>query len=347
MASRAQPIAIPRRIVRSLSWPAALDLAPGVALASTIAAAARFASDNNGGPPMVYALALGLSLGFVAAEPRCRAGLAWSANSIMRFGVALLGLQLSVSDLVALGPLTAVLIAGCVMLAILIGTGVGKLLKLPTDVALLGACATAICGATAAMAIITVLPRRQELERSMCMIIGTIAMFSTVAMLCYPAGLTWLGFDHRAIGFMLGATIHDVAQVVSSGYSVSDEAGAAATIVKLMRVACLLPAVLVIGLIYRKRHLADAAERPALLPWFMILFVALMAINSAGYVPAPAVEAGKQISRWCLLVAIAALGVRTSTRELAAEGSRPVIMLLGQATLLIGLAFGAVEIMRR
>lgn len=348
MASQAQPIAIRRRLSWPLGWPAALDLAPGVALASTIAAAARFASDNNGGPPMVYALALGLSLGFIAAEPKCRAGLAWSANSIMRFGVALLGLQLSLSDLIALGPMTAVLIAGCVALAILIGTGIGKLLRLKTEVALLGACATAICGATAAMAIISVLPRRETLERPMCMIIATIAMFSTVAMLCYPAVLAALGFSDRMTGFVLGATIHDVAQVVSAGYAVSDEAGGTATIVKLMRVACLLPAIFAIGLIYRKQHGAEApGKRPALLPGFMILFVGLMAINSAGLVPEPAIETGKHVSRWCLLVAIAALGVRTSTRELAAEGPRPVLMLLGQAVVLVGLAFGAVGIMMR
>jgi uncharacterized integral membrane protein (TIGR00698 family) len=331
----------PLRAPLARAWALASTFGPGLILAAVIATAARFAADHSGGPPMVYALALGLSLGVMADESRCQPGLDIAARSVMRCGIILMGLQFSVGDLIALGPAVLLAIIALVATIVLAGIGVGRAFGLKSDAALLTACATAICGATATLAIGSVLPRRPELERLKGVIIATIALFSTVAMVAGPAVLSLMGLSDRAIGFVLGATIADVAQVISAGFSVSDEAGRMATLVKLVRVSCLLPTVILVGLAFRKHHLLEGASKPAVVPGFMVGFAALVAINSLGVVPPAMAQGATDVSRWCLLAAIAAVGVQTSMRDMALAGLKPFWTLLGLVLLLAGLAFGA------
>jgi uncharacterized integral membrane protein (TIGR00698 family) len=157
-------------------------------------------------------------------------------------------------------------------------------------------------------------------------------------MVLYPVLAAAVGFDEHTTGIFVGATIHDVAQVVGAGYSVSTVAGDTATIVKLFRVAMLLPVVLVISfLLQRSGDAATAAgaQRPPLLPMFLVVFAALVVVNSLGWLP-PAVESGMQgASRWCLVLAIAALGTRTSLGDLVQVGWRPVAIVVGE-TIFVG-----------
>jgi uncharacterized integral membrane protein (TIGR00698 family) len=146
-----------------------------------------------------------------------------------------------------------------------------------------------------------------------------------------------VGFDPHTAGIFLGATIHDVAQVVGAGYSVSNEAGDTATIVKLFRVALLLPVVLVISfLLQRSGATATDGRRPPLLPLFLLGFATLVVVNSLGGLPLAAATVLQEASRWCLVLAIAALGTRTSLGDLARVGWRPVAIIVGE-TLFVGL----------
>jgi uncharacterized membrane protein YadS len=130
-----------------------------------------------------------------------------------------------------------------------------------------------------------------------------------------------------------------VAQVVGAGYSLSAQTGDIATLVKLMRVAMLLP-VIVLATLFTRNGSADAAggERPPLLPWFAVAFAVLVAINSTGWVP-PAVQGtGNDLSRWCLVGAIAGIGMKTHLKELATVGIKPVLLMVGETLFLAGLA---------
>jgi uncharacterized membrane protein YadS len=160
-----------------------------------------------------------------------------------------------------------------------------------------------------------------------------VTSLSTVAMVSYPSFAGLLGFDDVATGVFIGSTIHDVAQVVGAGYLRSVATGDAATVVKLFRVMLLVPVVMLIAVSVRRR-LESSAPRPPLVPFFLIVFIALLAVNSFGWVPPAAGEAIGHVSRWCLVVAIAALGVKTSLQQFAALGWRPMALMVGETAFL-------------
>jgi uncharacterized membrane protein YadS len=148
-----------------------------------------------------------------------------------------------------------------------------------------------------------------------------------------------LGLEAQDAGIFLGGTIHDVAQVVGAGYAVSTQTGDAATLVKLLRVAMLLPVIVVAVMVTRKvTHAAgpDAAAgpRPPLLPWFAVAFALLVAINSTGLVPSALQSIGNDTSRWFLVAAIAAIGMKTQLKELVAVGFKPVALMIGETVFL-------------
>ena len=169
------------------------------------------------------------------------------------------------------------------------------------------------------------------------MTVVAVTTLSTIAMVVYPLLAAAVGLDPHTTGIFLGATIHDVAQVVGAGYSVSNEAGDTATIVKLFRVALLLPVVLVISFLLQRSGAAAAdGRRPPLLPLFLVGFATLVLVNSLGGLPVAVATVLQEASRWCLVLAIAALGTRTSLGDLARVGWRPVAIIVGE-TLFVGL----------
>ena len=165
---------------------------------------------------------------------------------------------------------------------------------------------------------------------------------STIAMILYPAISNLFGFDDHHAGVFIGATIHDVAQVVGAGYAISPEAGDTATVVKLMRVAMLLPVILCIGIWARSHGDHGEGGRPPLLPWFVTAFAALVVFNSLVPIPEFVREAGNTASRWCLVAAIAALGVKTHFREIVDIGWKPVVLMIVETLFIAGLALLAI-----
>jgi uncharacterized membrane protein YadS len=150
-----------------------------------------------------------------------------------------------------------------------------------------------------------------------------------------------IGLADADAGVFLGGTIHDVAQVVGAGYLISPEAGEVSTFVKLMRVAMLVPAVLCFTLLFRG-HAGSGRAGTLTLPGFLVVFVLLVLVNSLGLVPAPLSTAASDLSRWCLVAAIAALGIKTSLQKLAVVGWRPVALMVGETLFLAALVLGAI-----
>ncbi|MDX2410569.1 MAG: putative sulfate exporter family transporter, partial [Woeseiaceae bacterium] len=137
--------------------------------------------------------------------------------------------------------------------------------------------------------------------------------------------------------------IHDVAQVVGAGYMISDQTGEISTLVKLIRVACLVPVVITISLIMHRRRSPESRNEP-LLPWFLVAFVALVIVNSLGWVPQQAHEMLTPVSSWCLLTAVAALGVKTSLKALADVGPAPIGVMLIQTVFLAAFVIGGIKL---
>ena len=217
----------------------------GLLLACVIAAAAMFLSEHYGAPAMLFALLIGMAFHFLSDDLTFAPGFNFSAKTLLRFGVGLLGLRLSIGDVesMVLGAVAAVV--GFVMATLAFGAFLSFLFGRRLAFGLLAGGSVAICGASAALAIASVLPPRSDREQDTLFVVIGVTALSTIAMIAYPVVFRALGMSDLESGFLIGATIHDVAQVVGAGYSVSEEAGVIATFVKTVRVA-LSPVVIIV-----------------------------------------------------------------------------------------------------
>ena len=309
---------------------------PGLLLSVVIATAAAFVASNRGGPTLLYALLLGLALNPVARESKAAAGVDVAARTVLRAGVALLGVRITLEQVGALGWRGAAFIVACVAVTIAFGALAARVFGVSRRLGILTGGATAICGASAAMAIASVLPRSESSDRDLVFTIAGVTILSTVAMIAYPVIVHAAGLEPRQAGLFLGATIHDVAQVVGAGYSMSHEVGDFAVLSKLLRVAMLLPVCVGLSLLVRHRFKhVEARSGESLVPKFLIAFVALVVAGSIGLIPASAKAALSDVSGGCLVVAIAGVGLKTSALELKKVGARAFALLCVEATFLV------------
>jgi uncharacterized integral membrane protein (TIGR00698 family) len=280
---------------------------------------------------MLMGLLLGMAFHFLNETPRVGPGLELVAVKALRLGVALLGLRLTVADVASLGWTPVLLVVCAVLATLLFGVVLGRLLGCERQLGVLTGGSVAICGASAAMAISSVLPKGPDTQRQTLFTIIGVTSLSTIAMVLYPIIGDVLQFNDQEMGIFIGATIHDVAQVVGAGYSVSPTTGDLGTFIKLLRVAMLVPVVLVIGIIFRNKvsAAADREKAPAF-PLFLIGFIVLFAINSTGLIPGDVIQPVANLAPALLLVAIAALGIRTSMQEVMTIGLKPVLLIVGE-----------------
>lgn len=313
---------------------------PGVMTATAIALAASFIAEHRGGPQLLYALLFGMAFNFAAEGAKVKEGIDFAGRHLLRFGIALLGARITFEQVAELGPLVLVLVPAGMAVTILLSGWLGRRFGFTRAEGLLAGGAVAICGASAALALSAVLPRTPQSQRFTLLTVVGVTTLSTVAMIIYPSIGGALGLDPSAMGVFLGGTIHDVAQVAASGYMISPEVGDAAIVVKLLRVAMLVPTVVIYSLMFRNADVA-AGPRPPLLPGFLVAFVVLAVINSLGLLPSVAIGAATDISRWCLVIAIAALGIKTSFKQLAELGWPPVALLVINTMVLAAVVLGA------
>ncbi|HWE99471.1 MAG TPA: putative sulfate exporter family transporter [Caulobacteraceae bacterium] len=316
----------------------------GLLVAGTIALAATWLSSQyKNAPVMLFALLLGMAFHFLHEEGRCVAGIEFASKSVLRLGVALLGARVTFAQIVNLGALPISVVVIGVATTITLGFLAAGPLRQSRTFGVLSGGAVAICGASAALAIATVLPRHKDSERDTILAVVTVTALSTLAMILYPLGATALGMTHVQAGIFLGGTIHDVAQVVGAGYTISPQTGDIATYVKLLRVTLLLPVVFAIAFV-TSRQAGSAVRARAPLPWFLVAFAILVVLGSLGLVSKPMVGVANDVSRWCLVTAIAALGMKTSFKALVEVGWRPVVLMVVETAWIFGLVLGAVLI---
>jgi uncharacterized integral membrane protein (TIGR00698 family) len=329
-------------------------LIPGVALAAAVAVIAVLGEALmrrvTGGftlPALVIALLIGMALAAPARRVAFTPGLVWCVKTLLRLAIAILGLRISLADIIGLGPSTVVIVIGAMTLTIASSIWLSARLGLGASFGALAGAANAVCGASAALATSTVVPAYERKGADVAFAVIAANAVSTLAMLIYPLIAVALGYDPKATGIFLGATIHDVAQVVGAGYAVSEPVGNTGVIVKLFRVFLLLPVVLGIGWwLAAGGARTGAAKVPV--PMFAIMFLVLCIVNTAAtampavapvYVPAKAVL--DVAATWGLLLAIAALGAGTSVAELRYINWRhAAVFLAATATILLVIAAG-------
>ncbi|MEL7548011.1 MAG: putative sulfate exporter family transporter [Pseudomonadota bacterium] len=316
---------------------------PGIALFAIVTLSVFLIERQFGGPVILYALIAGMLIAPIATNSTFGRGTEFTASEILKIGIILLGARVTLVDLAGLGWQTAALVVAGVAFTLSVGWWIGRKLNLSSTHAMISASAVAICGASAALAVCAVLPKDRDREQNTVVTVLAVTALSTFAMVLYPVIAGVLGFDSQEAGVFIGVTIHNVAQVIGAGFLVSGEAAETATIVKLMRVACLVPAVVVISMLFARSNATQGgAKTPPMLPMFLIGFVVVMLINSAGLIPSNTTAIMATASHWALVMSVAALGAKTSFAQMAKVGPRCFAAMIAQTVALA--IFAAVAI---
>ena len=302
-------------------------LFPGLALCGVAAAAAAWLSEHYGFPLILLGLLVGLALNFISHDVKNHAGLDFASRTCLRWGIVVLGLQVTWAQISALGaaPFAALgVVMGATFAAGLLGA---KLSGQSRFAGILAGGATAICGASAALALYGVIGKDRLSQAQFALTLVGVSLASAFAMSVYPALAGELGLSDGQAGFLIGASIHDVAQAIGGGYAFSDPAGNYATIVKLARVATLAPLVALTSLAIGPS--GDAAGQPLwrrlALPWFIIAFLGVVVVNSLVTLPQPLVHGGLIASKSLLLLAVTATAMRSRMDLLLGMGWRAAV----------------------
>jgi uncharacterized integral membrane protein (TIGR00698 family) len=314
-----------------IPWPLP-GILPGLALTSTVTLAAfglRQLPGMTTFSPMVIAIVIGIAIRNIVGTPTWAGpGVTFSLRRVLRVAIILLGLQLTASQVIAVGGRDFGIIATTLLATFAFTVGMGRLLGVEPRLAQLIAAGTSICGASAIIATNTVTGARDE---DVAYAIACVTVFGTVAMFGYPMLPHLLHLNPQQFGLWSGASIHEIAQVVAAAFQNGQRAGEFGTITKLSRVMLLAPTVIVLGLMQRGdsgRTGSGAGSAPARppMPWFVLGFVVLVGVNSLVAIPTEARTWIVAATTCMLSVALAAMGLETDIRKLAAEGYRPAVL---------------------
>lgn len=311
-----------------------LQLLPGLALTFGIAAVAFVVRDGIGIAalsPLILSIVLGMAIRNTIGSPAAaRPGVIFSLKRILRFAIVLLGLQLTVMQIVEVGGTGVAIIVATLALTFLFTKWVGRMIGVDRKLAELIAAGTSVCGASAVIAANTVTRGSDE---DVAYAVACVTVFGSLSMILFPMLAGPLALDPSAYGLWVGATIHEVAQVVAAAFQGGDVAGQYGTIAKLSRVVLLAPLILALGL-FAARKAPEARGGGAPVPWFVFGFLALVVFNSLVEIPAE-IHAGLVVATAFLLsVALAAMGLETDIGRLKAKGLKP-LMLGGASWLFI------------
>jgi uncharacterized integral membrane protein (TIGR00698 family) len=322
---------------------------PGVLL-SIIVALSAFALRAIPGvgflSPMILAVIVGAAMrNSGAVPPAAQAGLRFALRRILRIAIILLGLQLTLGQVAAVGASGVAIIAVTLVSTFAFTIVGGRILKVDRRLSALIAAGTSICGASAVIAANTVTRAPDE---DAAYAVACVTVFGSLSMVIYPLLLPFLPFGEHSYGLWTGASIHEIAQVVAAAFQGGADAGHFGTVAKLSRVMLLAPLVLAMGwFMARTRGNDECADSRAVpVPWFVFGFVALVGVNSIVVIDPDLKRLLIQVTTFLLTIALAAMGLETDASKLRARGLRP--LLLGSAAwifisvlsfLLIAMAF--------
>ena len=323
-----------------------LPLLPGLAVAFVVAVVGFLVHRSVAVvSPHVVAVALGIiGATFGVVDEVFRPGLRFAAKKVLRAGIVLLGFRLSLGELGQLGPRALVAVV-VVVTATFFGTQwLARRLGLSRSLGLLMATGYSICGASA---IAAVEPFAEATEEEVAYSIALVTICGTLAIALLPALGTLLGLSDSQFGAWVGASVHDVGQVVAAASTHGETSLKLATLVKLTRVALLAPLLAGVALATRRRSGAsavDGAKRPPLLPLFIVLFLVAVLIRSADVLSMSSLGHLKDAETILLAMGLLGLGSNVNLRKLRAVGGRPLALGLGSWALVAVVSLAAVKL---
>lgn len=346
---------------------------PGLYLAIGVAIVARYLHSLIPDAAMARAVSEAIIAVFVGLHirnaihfsPRFEPGVKFALQRILRLGIILLGLRLSLQDVARTGISALLLIVLCMAFALTLAYIAGRLLHIPGRLAALIGLGTAVCGNTAIIAAAPVIEARDE---DVSFAVATITFFGTLAVLFYPIIGYFGGMAERTFGLWVGTAVNDTSQVIAAGAAFSDRARDIATVVKLTRNTLMAPLLLLLGVAYARRQNHGEPGRVKIsfgkaLPWFVLGFLGLTLLRTIGVavgllpqsvaepgsliVAASALKLVDEIAKFAILVALAAIGLSTDTAAVRRTGLKPFAMGLGLAASLALFSLGLIGLIQR
>lgn len=324
-------------------------LLPGLALCALVTLLAHGAESLEArlfGRAWLESLVLSILLGsalrtFVRLPDSVAAGVHFGAKTLLELAVLLLGASVSAAALLEKGPALIGAIAAVVALTIACSFAIGRALGLPQKMAILIACGNSICGNSAIAAVAPVIAADGE---DVAAAIGFTAVLGVVVVLALPLLVPALAFSPTQYGVFAGLTVYAVPQVLAATGSVSLLSVHIGTLVKLVRVLMLGPVVLLLSLFGRKR----GGGRPAvahLLPWFIVGFLLLMGLRSAGLLPGAALAPAQWTAKLLTIMSMAALGLGVDARAVLKAGGRVTLAVLLSLLALAAISLAAIHLL--
>lgn len=298
---------------------------PGLAVCALVALSAVLLRRVTGLTvisPMIGAIVIGIVIGnVVTIGDWARPGINFATRFLLRAGIVLLGFQITVAQVLSLGATSLLAVAltlATTFAAILV---VGRLLNVPRPLTELIAAGTSVCGASAIMAANSVVKADEE---DVAYALATVTIFGTLSMVFFPLLQPLLGLDGQAFGLWAGAAIHEVGQVTAAAFQSGESAGLTGTLAKLFRVALLVGVLATLSI---RARTASRKNLVATFPIYVLVFLGVIAVNSAVAVPAAMEEVLNMTSVAFLSIALGAMGLKAEVRTILRRGPRP--MLLG------------------
>ncbi len=328
-----------------------LLLAPGLVLVLAIAVIANAASGFL--PPAVNSVIVAILLGLlvkntVGVPSSFQPGIKFSLNKLLRLAIILLGIRLSFLEVVRIGAQSLIIIVACMSAALLLAYLGGRVLRLPTRLALLIGVGTAICGNSAIVATAPVVDAKDD---EVSFAVATITLFGTLAVFLYPAIGLALGMSNAMFGTWAGTAVNDTSQVVATGFAFSQAAGEVATVVKLTRNTLMAPVIVLIGIWWAQasaRSLSASGiaskqlKLTKIFPYFVLGFLAMAVLNTFGIFPKPVVAQVNNVASFLILMALSGVGLGTNLGQMRKTGLRPFYLGLLAAAMVASLSLGLI-----
>jgi uncharacterized integral membrane protein (TIGR00698 family) len=311
-----------------------------------IAACARISTSVL--PPVIsevtIAILIGLVVGRIAAirSARLQPGFGFSATTLLRLGIVLLGAKLSVQQIVGIGLPAAAIIAVTMASALTIVLVLSRFARVDDRLAVLLAVGAAVCGNSAVVATAPVISAR---ARDVAYAVATVTLFGTIAVFAYPLVGHALTLSDAIFGLWAGIAINDTSQVVAASSAYSPGAFEIATVVKLIRNALMAPLLVGIAWAWHRRTGVAGDTRTGLrraVPLFVLGFLAMSGLRSAGVIDSGLAASLETVARALILIALSAVGLSVRVDELRSVGPRPLLIGLGSALTIGSVAIAAI-----
>lgn len=297
--------------------------------------------------PMILAIVIGMAFHNIVGTPkRAKEGVMFSLRRVLRFAIILLGFQLTAQQIVEVGPMGFAVIVATLVTTFAFTTWLGRAMGVDRKLTQLIAAGTSICGASAVIATNTVTKGHDE---DVAYAVACVTIFGSIAMFTYPLFPAILHLNPQAFGLWTGASIHEIAQVVAASFQDGQSSGEYGTIAKLSRVMLLAPVVITLGLMAARRQShchhgeATSSVKPPM-PWFLVGFIALVALNSVIVVPPDLKNVIVPVTTFLLSVSLAAMGLETDISKLKAKGLKPLLLGAASSLFIAGFSLALIKI---